>query len=871
MDIKSEYTSDLRFEIKKFSDILDANNTALAEIAGLQQQLQEEKSVTFPFIVKRITSILIETFKMIKNINELCGNRYSHLFNAYERIAAEIKNKLGEKLDFKDKKIINKLVIPFSDIDNSCVDTVGEKIAFMCDIKNKTGISVPDGFALTEAAYNLIVKNSNLYERINFMVSTVDFTDMESLYWTSSQIQQLIVSFKIPDELDKEIRYALKVLKAHSSPELRVSVRSSALFESNFYTSFAGQYRSLLNVAEEEVQEAYLRVIASKYTPEAMVYAMIHGYEISDLSMCVGVQQMIDARTSGIMYTNWQGYPRIMIQSIYGLGLYIVNGSLMPDTYIYDSELKRITSKNTGEKPVMLICDRYGTKEQKVKEQDTMRSSLDNNQIVDLAAIGERLSNTYKMPLDIEWAIDARSNIYILQCRHLLTLPEYDIKNEEQYGFDIEWAIDEHGEPYILDYVQKDKKGLRLKKTVFPNKVPNKIILDGGITASSGVSAGNAFNVNTDLDIMKFPAGAIAITKTANPKLAALLKKAVGIISEKGDITGHLATVAREIRIPALFGTGSNAIPDGTNITLDAANKKVYLGTVKELAGIKNGKEKVSPSVLLLESLLEDIAVLNVPNPVNSNAQALKCKTIHDIIRFVHQIAIEEMFKTCDNKVSKGYHTRKIISPIPMDLIAFDLGSGIAKDAPQGDVPLEYVLSIPMKALWDGMMYKGIKWSGERNINISGLISAMTSYMVDEGASMRGLGAPSYVFISKNYMNFNSRVGYHFATIDAFIGDQIESNYINFRFSGGANALDRRSRRATLIEKILDDEDFVSIRTMDIINSRIQNLSAEQMRYKLEYLGKLLGFVNRLDISMVTDNDIDKYYNAFKEQRYNAL
>jgi pyruvate,water dikinase len=871
MDIKTGYTNDLRFEIKKFSDILDANNTALVEIARLQQQLQEEKSVTFPFIVKRITSILIETFKMIKSINDLCSNRYSQLFNAYEKVAADIKNKLGEKLDFKDKKIINKLVIPFSDIDNSYVDTVGEKIAFMCDVRNKTGIPVPDGFALTEVAYNLIVKNSNLYERINSMVSAVDFADMEALYRTSSQIQQLIVSSRIPDELDKGMRYALKVLKAHSSQELRVSVRSSALFESNFYTSFAGQYRSLLNVDEEEVQDAYLHVIASKFTPEAMVYAMIHGYEISDLSMCVGVQRMIDARTSGIMYTNWHGYPRIMIQAIYGLGLYIVNGSLMPDTYIYDSELNRITSKNTGEKPIMLICDRYGTKEQKVREQDIMSPSLDNDQIVDLAAIGQRLNNKYKMPLDIEWAIDARSNIYILQCRHLLTPHEYDIKKEEQYGFDIEWAIDEYGEPYILDYVQKDKKGLRSKKAVSPHIIPNKIIMDGGITASSGAAAGSAFHVNSDLDIMKFPAGAVAITKTANPKLAVLLKKTVGIISEKGDVTGHLATVAREIRIPALFGTGSIAISDGTNITLDAANKKVYLGTVKELVGIKNGKEKVSPSVLLLESLLEDIAVLNVPNPVNSNAQALKCKTIHDIIRFVHQIAIEEMFKTCDSKVSKGYHTRKIISPIPMDLIAFDLGGGIAKDAPEGDVPLEYVLSIPMKALWDGMMYKGIKWSGERNINISGLISAMTSYMVDEGASMRGLGAPSYVFISKNYMNFNSRVGYHFATIDTFIGEQIESNYINFRFSGGANALDRRSRRATLIEKILNDEDFVSIRTMDIINSRIQNLGAEQMRSKLEYLGKLLGFVNRLDISMVTDNDIDKYHNAFKEQRYNAL
>ncbi len=871
MGIRAADTGDLRFEIKKFSDILDANNTALVEIARLQQQLQENESINFPFIVRKTTGILIETFKMVKSINELCDNRYSHLFSAYEKITASIRNKLGEKSDYRDKKIINKLVIPFSDIDNSYADTVGAKISFLCDIRGKTGISVPDGFALTADAYNLIIKKNNLSEKINSMLAATDFTDMEALYRTSSQIQQLILSTQVPDELNQEILNALKVLKAHSPSELRVSVRSSALFESNFYTSFAGQYRSLLNVAEEEVQDAYLRVVASKFTPEAMVYAMIHGYEISGLSMCAGIQQMIDARTSGIMYTNWHGYPRIMIQAIYGLGLYIVNGSLIPDTYIYDSELNRITSKKTGEKPLMLVCDLYGTKEQKVAEQDRMKPSLDNDQIVGLAAIGERLGNTYKMPLDIEWAIDARSNIYILQCRHLLPAHEYDAKEEEQYGFDIEWAIDEHGEPYILEYIQKNKKGFGLKKAVTPHIVPNKIIFQGGTTASSGVAVGNAVSVNSELDIMKFPAGAVAITKTANPRLAVLLRKAVGILSEKGDVTGHLATVAREIGIPALFGTGGITIPDGTAITLDATNKKVYAGEVEGLADFKRGRQAVSTSVLLLESLLKDIAVLNVPNPAGSNAQASKCKTIHDIIRFVHQIAIEEMFKTCDNRVSKGYHTRNITSPIPMDLIAFDLGGGIAEGAPEGDVPLDYVLSIPMKALWDGMMYKGIKWSGERNINISGLISAMTSYMVDEGASMRGLGAPSYVFISKNYMNFNSRVGYHFATIDTYVGEQTESNFINFRFSGGANALDRRSRRATLIERILNDADFASIRTMDIINAHIQNLGAEQMRSKLEYLGRLLGFVNRLDISMVTDNDIDKYYQAFKEQRYSVL
>ncbi len=860
----------VRYEIQKFSTILNANNTALAVIAQLQEQLGSDRPLSYAFIVSKITTLLAETYKMVRSINELSSNRYDNLFRVYANVAASISGKLGENLSGRTNKTIAGLVIPFSDLDSTSVDAVGEKISFLCDIKNKTGSAVPDGFAVTDSAYDLLMKENDLYPTIDALVRGMDTADMESVYRASSALQQLILHARIPDALHKAVQDAVKVLKAHGVPDLRVSVRSSALFESNVYTSFAGQYRTELNVAEEDIEDAYLRVLAGKYTPEAMIYASLHGYDIRDIRMCVGVQQMVDARTSGIMYTRWQGYRQIMIQSVYGLGLYIVNGSLVPDTFIFDSRLNRILSRRTGEKPVMLICDRYGTREQRVPADRSRAPSLENDQIVALAAIGERLSQIYRMPLDIEWAIDARSNIAVLQCRRLLPAYEYEERDEDPYGFDIEWAIDEQGEPYILDYIQgaRQKRGTTRAGAV--QGIPNAILIDGGITASAGVAAGTAYNVNNELERMQFPSGALIITRTAHPRLAVLLKRAVGIIAERGDVTGHLATVARELGMPALFGTGSMDLADGTVMTLDATGRKVYQGIVQDLATAGSSR-RMTPVQMLLESLLKDSAVLHTPNPSNSNAQAMKCKTIHDIIRFVHQIAIEEMFKTCDSKVAKGCRTRRIISPVPMELIAFDLGGGISEHAPEGDVPLEFVVCVPMRALWSGMTHRGIKWSGERNINLSGLLSAMTNYMVDEGAEMRGLGAPSYVFISDRYMNFNSRVGYHFATIDALVGAQQESNYINFRFSGGANALDRRSRRAMLIEKILRDAEFVCVRTLDTVTAHLRNRDAGHMQTKLEHLGRLLGFVNRLDIAMVTDGDIDKYYRAFKDQRYSVL
>lgn len=862
---------DLQSRIKNFRDIIAANNTALDSIAQLQQQLQENTYVNSQITTKQITNILVNTFKMIKYINELCDNKYSNLYKVYDGISSHIKNKLGESISNKHNELTNKFIVPFSEIDRSCSDIVGGKIAFLCDIKNKTTFFVPDGFAITESAYALLFKENSLDEQISSLLAGIDFRDTECVFRASSRLQKMIINARLPDRLEEDIQNALKVLKAHTTSELRVSVRSSALFESNAYTSFAGQYRSLLNMPEDEVLNAYLEVVASKFAPEAMVYAETHGYNIEDIRMCVAVQHMIDAKSSGVMFTSWQNINQIMIQAIYGLGLYIVNGSLIPDTYIYNTKTHRIADTSIGEKHLMLICDIYGTKEQKVDDRYTKNPSIDNDQIAKLADIGEKLTSAYKTPLDIEWAIDAKSNIFILQCRPRLYETSNDTIIDGRSGIDIEWAIDDHGEPYILEYRETGKAQSRLKRNNPSLRISNQVVVDGGVTASPGTVSAAAFNVNSNLDIMKFPPGSIIITKTADPKLAVLLKKAVGIISQMGDITVHLAAVARESNIPALFATGNTPINEGEIITLDANNRKVYLGIVQELIGKGGDKTALSPPALLLKEILKGIAVLNIPNPVNSNTQALKCKTIHDIIRFVHQTAIEEMFKTCDSKVSKEPHAKKIASPIPINLIAFDLGGGIAADTHEDTVSIENITSIPMQALWEGMMHKGIKWSGERNINMSGLISAMTSYMVDEGTSMRGLGSPSYVFISENYMNFNSRVGYHFATVDAYIGEYHESNYINFRFSGGANTLDRRSRRTALIDKILADANYKSIRTMDVINSSIQNLPQKQIKEKLGLLGRLLGFVNRLDIAMVTDNDIDKYYNAFKEQRYDII
>lgn len=51
--------------------------------------------------------------------------------------------------------------------------------------------------------------------------------------------------------------------------------------------------------------------------------------------------------------------------------------------------------------------------------------------------------------------------------------------------------------------------------------------------------------------------------------------------------------------------------------------------------------------------------------------------------------------------------------------------------------------------------------------------------------------------VSREYLNLNLRLGYHFNIIDAYIADEISANYIYFRFLGGVTDLTRRTRRAS--------------------------------------------------------------------------
>jgi pyruvate,water dikinase len=127
---------------------------------------------------------------------------------------------------------------------------------------------------------------------------------------------------------------------------------------------------------------------------------------------------------------------------------------------------------------------------------------------------------------------------------------------------------------------------------------------------------------------------------------------------------------------------------------------------------------------------------------------------------------------------------------------------------------------------------------------------------------------PNYVIISKDYMNLNARMDFHFTMVDSVCGLDLKSNYVKFRFKGGGTSMVRRHRRALALAEILEDADFFIDIKGDLVNAYFGNAPAELIEEKLVVLGRLLGFTRLLDAAMKDDETPHLIAQAFKKGDY---
>jgi pyruvate, water dikinase len=830
-----------------FREVLEANNTALGLIAKIQELLAGDAPPSSAEVRRVVAGVAVKTYRMVTHLNRMTGDRYRDV----ERRFQTLKGEIARRVEVAQVLQPTGLVVPLLEVGPPQAEVVGQKSAYLGEAGRLLGAHVPAGLATTVEAYRAFMAEGDLGARLAREVDALATSDVAGCFGASSRAVQLVENAPVPAAVAEALDAAVARLPDRCQ---RLAVRSSALQEGGLEMSFAGQYRSLLNVPREHVVDAFRRVVASKYSPQALTYRLRRGYEDREVEMCCCLLEMVDAEAAGVLYTRFStsAGPRTLLQAVRGLGLSSVDGSAEPDTFILQPGKRSVEVKRGVQRSLLRCAEGEGTERVLLDPGADVdadpgaggrgsgwRAAITEGQALEVAALAWRLETALGMPLDVEWAIDRRGQVFVLQVRPLSDLPS------------------------------RSEASCKLR-------VPTaQVLLDQGARASGGAAAGRVWNVRSDRDILSFPDRAVAVVSEANPRFAALLPRACAIVADLGEVTGHLATVARELHVPAFFATraATRLLVDGTEVTVDADAEVVYAGRVEEalVAAVPGpAPARRSPGHALLAGAAPLITPLTLRDRQASGYSAKRCRTLHDLIRFCHQATIEAIFDLGDAALRDAARSpRKLVSPVPIDCRVLDLGGGLREGAgAAGEVTAEDLACRPMRELWRGMTDPRLRWQQQRPVSLRGFMSALVNYNFDDDARMRRMGEPSYAFITADYLNLNSRIGYHFSTVDARIGETVESNYVSFRFVGGSTGIDQRSRRALLIQRLLAARGFDTDCLADLVNTRLRRRPAPEMDEALFLVGLVIGFVNHLDMALVSDEAVAVHEREFLSGNY---
>jgi len=474
-----------------------------------------------------------------------------------------------------------RYILWFDEIGMEDVPLVGGKSASLGEMTRRTGAPVPYGFATTADAYRYYLKENKLDKRMAEILEEIrDPNDTRALQSVGARIRKMVAKAEMPRDLEKEVVRAYKSLaKKIGDNDPFVAVRSSATAEDLPDASFAGQQETYLNVhTAEEVVEKVKECFASLFTDRAIFYRIQKGFDHMTVALSSAVQLMVYSKASGVIFTlDVANGDRsvVLVEAGYGLGEFIVQGTITPDEYHVRKTDLAIVKRNVPKKTIQLVRVPSGGTERKPVSPDLQdRQVLTDEQIKELAKYAIDIEEHYKKPMDLEWALDERTDkLLILQAR-----PE------------TVWAL----------------RQVEVKPEMLAVTTERKVLVHG-LPVSPGLAIGKVHVIPTVDRINEFQKGEVLVTEMTAPDWVPAMRKAAAIITNSGGMTCHAAIVSRELGIPCIVGTTSRGkpateyMPDGGMVTVDAKLGVVYEGVLEEAA---ERKEVAPAAVMMTESFL---------------------------------------------------------------------------------------------------------------------------------------------------------------------------------------------------------------------------------------------------------------------------
>ncbi len=794
----------LQSTYKAFQELLACDGRCHELMAELEELYYQGKKEDFCKI-SRMYAALAENVKgMVTSLDRMSPGSYVDL-QAYFR-----------KFDFYSRFFLAPPTLSFGKpfvltLSDPAMTTAlaGSKTTTLVKLSRELNLTIPEGFVITTNCFSYLLEYNNLRPVINELLASTNIQQPNELNRISTKLRKIIENSDIPRDIEIAVLKAGATIAKSCAPNQLFAIRSSALNEDE-HCSFAGQYDTFLNISIHELMKHYLKVVSSKYSPEALAYRINSGLSDEETPMAVMVVTMIDPIAAGVIYTADPSGIRedsLFIHATGGLGDGVVSGTVNPDVFT-------ISRTNVGQKN----C------------RPCKGDLLSRSQLNLLKSTALKIESHFNEAQDIEWAIDQKGTLIFLQCRALRI---YKKKISSVGG-------NTHNLPPPL--------------------------FTAGVMAASGICSGNAWCPDGESFETMIPNGAILIIDEPLPSYVKMLSQVSGVIARSGHSSGHFATVCREFGIPLLLGVGDSIqlIAHGQAITLSANDTAAYSGIVPNIPQKTPGYicHNHLPFYKKLRSILDFVTPLKLVDPNSQNFSPESCRSFHDIIRFSHEKAVQAMFSIGERCSGIKGKKKKLQDSLPFDVYLVDVDGGLEKSSTDIDtIPVTAICSTPFLALWRGLNHPDITWENHNYYNWKNYDQlAMSDAFVFQSKSE----SASYAVLGKHYLNMNIRFGYHFTVLDTLCEPHSTStNYLNMRFAGGGGEYAGRELRLTYLTKILTRLNFKVSCKGDLLDAKISGGPASVLEGRIETLGKLLGLSKQMDIRLKNAEMVNQFVDSF--------
>ncbi|WP_028580321.1 PEP/pyruvate-binding domain-containing protein [Desulfogranum japonicum] len=881
---------ELKARYHAFRIFLENNGTALELLAKLDSLLIRGDSDE---IKKLVADLISVTTELVDGLNILSNYGHVQLYGFHGRMSEQI---FAIQDTIKDEDA-RDFCIPLSQLPRNGERLAGKKAANIARLK-RLALPVPDGFICTVYATKRFLKMGTLAADIQRILRDITQGRLE-LNRGANRITTKIMDAPLPDELARSLenQYQLLAKQGLGDPEasLPISVRSSGVAEDGVEYSFAGQFSSVLNVVGvPSLFVAFKEVIASGFSARAISYRLNAGLPPLDFDLAVLCQIMAPVDCAGVLFTVDAVEPengRMLISAVPGLGTLAVGGTSPADLY------RPPRSAMEGALPGM---------EDEFSCQIGPKTSRQADMLLDGSQINTKTMREIPLPdggTRIEQVDPLRGNMPLLNSWVIARLMYFGMLLENLWGMpqDIEWAYSaEHG----LSLLQARPLRLAAKSGRKPQHDTTDRLLQG-ICASSGKVVGCVRKAHSINDLIALGSEqsklrslpTIVVLPQSIVEASNLLPLCRGAIIDTGNPTDHLSCIARELGMPMLTDCQEalTTLTDGQWIILDADNGSVFTASeVVSSAAIKafndQQKNKTSPATAdpltkfrsgtiaaEREALRKLLLPLNLTDAYGSTFSILECRSIHDIIRYAHEMAVLAMFSTGDAIMDfAGSLLRQLDIGVPISFLLIDVGGGIRRShesflrkqlALHKPLDLNDILCIPLQALCKGLLTPNLSYHSAPD---AGAMSGILSRTLLDKRGKRPAGSFNYALVARDYINLNAKVEYHFAMLDAICGRNTRANYIRFRFKGGGAGLERGHRRAIFLQKVLEENGFFTTVVGDLITASLTGASRDRVYKQLIMLGRLFGYSRFLDGVMHDEKSPEIFARAFLEGKYNT-